>query len=257
MNHPYRGYQPRIKWNRKQWSFLWIATDCIRKKKLNVSQKVSLLRVGEIDKGKTNDDVRNNKKDRKTRSVDWCVFQWVRWFAFSYLFLFFVYFQFSLSLSPSLPPSPPSLSLSLSLSNTHTQPLVLFLFLQPALEKGFHLTEKVSSIKPCRFSLRRILFIRLCRTRLFVPGATRYICTGDRAESISAFGFSVSVRWRTIKLDEDHAQWNGRVSVHRDQWRTTNSQQKDHRGRRMWVDLKIQRRDTPCVCAFVHRVTRI
>ena len=127
MNHPYRGYQPRIKWNRKQWSFLWIATDCIRKKKLNVSQKVSLLRVGEIDKGKTNDDVRNNKKDRKTRSVDWCVFQWVRWFAFSYLFLFFVYFQFSLSLSPSLPPSPPP-SLSLSLKHTHTTTCSLSFF---------------------------------------------------------------------------------------------------------------------------------
>lgn len=106
-------------------------------------------------------------------------------------------------LSLSLPPS--SLSFSLSLKHTHNH-LFSFFFLQPALEKGFHLTEKVSSIKPCRFSLRRILFIRLCRTRLFVPGATRYICTGDRAESISAFGFSVSVRWRTIKLDEDHAQ---------------------------------------------------
>ena len=50
--------------------------------------------------------------------------------------------------------------------------------------------------------------------------------------------FSARVRWRPIKLDEDLAQWNGRVSLHRDQWSPANSQQEDHRGRRMWVGFK-------------------
>lgn len=140
------------------------------------------------------------------------MFQWVSLFSLPL-------FSFTLSRRPL------SLSLSFSLS------------LSPEKRVSFNRESFTDKTGAGFFSSERsCLYVYVERDCLFRP--VHYICTADRAESISAFGFSGPVRWRAIKLDEDHAQWNGRVSLHRDQWSPANSQQEDHRGRRMWVGFK-------------------
>lgn len=57
--------------------------------------------------------------------------------------------------------------------------------------------------------------------------------SGDKPQQTSQSGH---VWWRAIKLDADHAQRNGRLSLHRDQRRATHSQQEDHRGCRIFAD---------------------
>jgi len=73
---------------------------------------------------------------------------------------------------------------------------------------------------------------------IYLSVSVNYICALDQAESIPASGFSDPVWWRAIKLDEDHTQRNGRLSLHRDQWCTAHGQQENHRGCRMWVRCK-------------------
>jgi len=76
------------------------------------------------------------------------------------------------------------------------------------------------------------------REGIYLPVSMNYICALGQAESILASGCSEPVWWRAIKLDEDHTQRNGCLSLHRDQWCAAHGQQKDHRRCRMWVCSK-------------------
>lgn len=151
----------------------------ITRKFQEVERVVSSISTKRGDKQQESDSRNNKKKDRKIRFVDWCVFQWVRaGFAFLSLSLppFFVY-----------PLSPPFVPLPL--------PLFFLYFTNQAPEKRVSFNRESFTDKTWCLVLLfgEILFVRLCRTRLFVPAGTTLYLHGRPGWINFCFWFSVLV----------------------------------------------------------------